>query len=257
MPTPDPSTLDERLRAVERALSDTDREFTDIEQVATLADGVEQLGDRLSAVERQVGELEATTQALRGYVGAVRSVNEDVEHRAETALAAVRSVERRVDRDGPVLGPDGESAPSTADAGSPSDRSDPSTVDTDPWAASAFTPAGDGASGTGQSGDLSESQTSDEDRVRPDGGYGGDPVPESGTATGTETVGGWGSPVDHRGGATATSIQRDGWPPDGMDVDRAQPWPTPPKEPSSPSDDDRDGTDTGIETVLRRVLDAL
>ena len=39
----------------------------------------------------------SATQALRGYVGSIRAVNEDVEQRADAALATVERLESRLD----------------------------------------------------------------------------------------------------------------------------------------------------------------
>ncbi|MFB6177872.1 MAG: hypothetical protein ABEI99_12170 [Halobaculum sp.] len=52
---------------------------------------------RLAELERRVTELEATTAALRGYVGGVRAVEGDVERRANAALAAVNRLEAETD----------------------------------------------------------------------------------------------------------------------------------------------------------------
>ena len=79
-------TLEERLSALERALTDGDHDLSALaadgetaERVATLEEQVETLGER-------VDELDAATQALRGYVGNIRAVNEDVRTRADRAL---------------------------------------------------------------------------------------------------------------------------------------------------------------------------
>lgn len=75
----DSDSLERRLEAVERALSgDEPLERT----------------DRLDDLETRVVELEAAVQALRGYVGSVRAVNEDVERRADRAFRKARAVER-------------------------------------------------------------------------------------------------------------------------------------------------------------------
>ncbi|ESS04828.1 MAG: hypothetical protein A07HR67_00449 [uncultured archaeon A07HR67] len=79
--------LDERLAAVERALTETDRPPADIAERAAAADEREALGDRLAALESRVTELEAAVQAVRGYAGAIRAVNREVEQRADLALA--------------------------------------------------------------------------------------------------------------------------------------------------------------------------
>ena len=84
---PTDDRIHERLRAVERALTDDDRTVTDLPDDATAAAERETLDDRLSDVEARVEELEAATQAVRGYVGAIRAVNREVERRADLALA--------------------------------------------------------------------------------------------------------------------------------------------------------------------------
>ncbi|SNR53400.1 DUF7310 family coiled-coil domain-containing protein [Halorubrum vacuolatum] len=80
--------LEERLRAVERALTGGGRPVADLEPGAAAADERERLDERLCDLESRVEELEAATQAVRGYVGAVRAVNCEVERRADLALAA-------------------------------------------------------------------------------------------------------------------------------------------------------------------------
>jgi chromosome segregation ATPase len=90
--------LDERLAAVERALTDGDHDLTDLEAASETTARLDALEDEIETLDDRVAELEAATQALRGYVGNVRSVNEDVEQRAtlaldkaETALAATET----------------------------------------------------------------------------------------------------------------------------------------------------------------------
>lgn len=73
--------MERRLEAVERALAEE-------EPVSRT--------DRLDDLETRVAELEAAVQALRGYVGSVRAINEDVERRADRALRKAESVERHV-----------------------------------------------------------------------------------------------------------------------------------------------------------------
>lgn len=89
----DPTTLDERLRAVERALTDGDHHLAEIEHAADHHARIESLDERLGAVEDRLTDIEAATQALRGYVGNVRAVNREVERRADAALAAVESID--------------------------------------------------------------------------------------------------------------------------------------------------------------------
>ncbi|MBV0923662.1 hypothetical protein KTS45_05555 [Halomicroarcula limicola] len=93
----DAETLEERVRTVERAVTDGDHEFPEATELADLRARVEALEQRFAELDDRTSELEAATQALRGYVGNVRSVNQDVERRADAALAAVEEMERRLD----------------------------------------------------------------------------------------------------------------------------------------------------------------
>jgi hypothetical protein len=85
-----------RLEAVERAVTDG---HTDLAGVASAADTAERLAaveDRLDDVEARLDDLDATTQAVRGYLGGVDGVTEDVERRADLALAKAEAVEAAV-----------------------------------------------------------------------------------------------------------------------------------------------------------------
>ncbi|WP_186311029.1 DUF7310 family coiled-coil domain-containing protein [Halorubrum depositum] len=79
--------LDERLGAVERALTASDATVADLGDGAAAAAEREALESRVEELESRVEELEAATQAIRGYVGSVRAVNREVERRADLALA--------------------------------------------------------------------------------------------------------------------------------------------------------------------------
>ncbi|MFC7019968.1 MULTISPECIES: DUF7310 family coiled-coil domain-containing protein [Haloarcula] len=100
----DLETLAERVRTVERAVTDGESEFPDATALADLETRIEALEDRVADIDDRTTELEAATQALRGYVGNVRSVNEDVEQRADAALAATDRLERRLDEELPGRG---------------------------------------------------------------------------------------------------------------------------------------------------------
>ena len=97
---PDPETLADRLDAVERALTDGETDLAAVEDAADVADRLDALEERIAAVERQVADLEAATQALRGYVGNVKAVNDEVERRADLALARGETLERLLEADG-------------------------------------------------------------------------------------------------------------------------------------------------------------
>ncbi len=102
---PDRDPLDERLRAVERALTDDDDAELDLavlRDAAALAARVDDVEERLDDLDDRVAELEAATQALRGYVGNVRHVNRAVEERADAALARVERLESELDDRPPV-----------------------------------------------------------------------------------------------------------------------------------------------------------
>ncbi|MES3517787.1 MAG: hypothetical protein PPP58_09005 [Natronomonas sp.] len=76
-------SLRRRLDAIERAVG---------------GDGsIEERTDRIDELEARVAELEAATQAIRGYVGTVKHVNEEIERRADLALRKVATLERHVD----------------------------------------------------------------------------------------------------------------------------------------------------------------
>lgn len=83
--------LADRLDAVERALTGSDRSVEAIADGAAAADERASLADRLTTLESRVDELEAAIQAVRGYAGAIRAVNRDVERRADLALARATS----------------------------------------------------------------------------------------------------------------------------------------------------------------------
>lgn len=77
-------TLEARLSAVERAV-------TDEESTSHRAD----VPDRLDEIETRLRDLEAATQALRGYVGEVRTRDDRAERRADSSLADVSQVRPR------------------------------------------------------------------------------------------------------------------------------------------------------------------
>jgi hypothetical protein len=73
-----------------------DPESARTEEVRPTPGGTDSTDDtarRVAELERRVTELEATTQALRGYVGGVRDLDREVERRANAALAAVDRLE--------------------------------------------------------------------------------------------------------------------------------------------------------------------
>jgi hypothetical protein len=95
-------TVDERLDAIERALTDGEAPdgLPDAAHVDARLDDIEaaaaDLDDRLA-------ELEAAVDALRGFAGGIKAVDEAVERRANAAVARVERLEaelREADRSG-------------------------------------------------------------------------------------------------------------------------------------------------------------
>lgn len=82
------AALNERLAAVERAVTGTDTGPADLSDEAAREERLAGLDDRVDDLESRVADLEGGLQAVRGYVGDLRAVNRDVERRAEAALAA-------------------------------------------------------------------------------------------------------------------------------------------------------------------------
>jgi chromosome segregation ATPase len=95
----DIETLAERLRTVERAVTDGTTEFPEVTELAELENRMDTVEGRLDNIDERTAELEAATQALRGYMGNVRTVNEDIEQRADAALAATDRLEVRLDEE--------------------------------------------------------------------------------------------------------------------------------------------------------------
>jgi hypothetical protein len=91
--------LEDRVDALERAVTD-DGDLSALAEAGEVTARLDTIETQLADIERRVDELDGATQALRGYVGNIRSVNRDVEDRADAALSKVESVEERLkDRD--------------------------------------------------------------------------------------------------------------------------------------------------------------
>jgi len=86
----DPERLARRLAAVERALTGV----SDPDEIARDGARIEEMESRLADLDDRVAELEATARALRGYVGNVSAVNEDVRRRADVALSKAEAAEK-------------------------------------------------------------------------------------------------------------------------------------------------------------------
>jgi uncharacterized coiled-coil protein SlyX len=106
-------TLERRIEALERAVTEGDHDLSALAAEGEQADRLDDLEARLDDLEDRVAELDAATQALRGYVGNVRSVNRDVEKRADAALAKAEALESTVDET-PAPKETGPTAPDTS-----------------------------------------------------------------------------------------------------------------------------------------------
>ncbi|WP_148413020.1 hypothetical protein [Haloferax sp. KTX1] len=82
-----------RLDAVERTITDGDADFSSLEDLAAVERRVADLESAVESLTERLDEMDAATQAMRGYLGGVRAVNEDVERRANAALAKAESLE--------------------------------------------------------------------------------------------------------------------------------------------------------------------
>jgi hypothetical protein len=85
-------TVEERLDAVERALTDGEASggLPDAARMETRLDDLEAT---VAEFDDRLAELEAAVEALRGFAGGVRAVDEAVERRANAAVARVERLE--------------------------------------------------------------------------------------------------------------------------------------------------------------------
>ncbi|WP_410765433.1 hypothetical protein [Haloferax sp. DFSO60] len=91
--SPQPETLSARLDAVERTLTGDDVAISSLEDAAAVESRLSNLETTANELSERMDEVDAATQAVRGYLGGIRAVNEDVERRANAALAKAESLE--------------------------------------------------------------------------------------------------------------------------------------------------------------------
>jgi TolA-binding protein len=130
------TTLEERLRAVERAVTDGEASVAAVADAASVHERLDEFETRLDALEKRTDALDATVQSLHGYVGEIESVNEDVARRADAARAAVERLEEDRQRleppsaDAATADGDAKPQPSRAaerDGGGPTSSHQPDT----------------------------------------------------------------------------------------------------------------------------------
>jgi vacuolar-type H+-ATPase subunit I/STV1 len=112
--------LDDRVDAVERAI--TDGHAADgLPDAARMERRLDDLEATVDELDDRLAELEAAVQALRGFAGGVRAVDEEVERRANAAVARVERLEAELrDAEGRTAdGRDDENAGAHADVDDP------------------------------------------------------------------------------------------------------------------------------------------
>jgi uncharacterized coiled-coil protein SlyX len=121
--------LEARIEALERAVTEGDHDLSELAAEGETRERLATVEAELEDLTERVAELEAATQALRGYVGNVRAVNRDIEQRADIALAKAESLESAVAADhGATDGADTDRTGVSA--------TDDATTDTRIWAGS-------------------------------------------------------------------------------------------------------------------------
>ena len=116
--------LDDRVRALERAVTARDDPPEPLPDVADVSATAADLEDRVGHLESRVQDLAARQQAVEAYVDRVEHVNESIERRADAALAAVDRLESARESDLPA-------EPSTEPAGSREYPESPSKMGSD------------------------------------------------------------------------------------------------------------------------------
>jgi ABC-type transporter Mla subunit MlaD len=125
------TTLDARLSALERAVTDGETDVHSLDDSATVDARLDDLAARTDEIETRLDELDAAVQSLRGYVGAVRAVNREVERRADAALSAVDRLDDADRCVEPEL-PDRETGTPTGVDGASDAPDDRTAADADP-----------------------------------------------------------------------------------------------------------------------------
>jgi hypothetical protein len=85
--------IEARLDAVERAITDGSHTLEGVADAASTAARLEELEGAVEDLDERLAEVESGVAALRGYLGGVQAVNDDVEQRANAALAKAEALE--------------------------------------------------------------------------------------------------------------------------------------------------------------------
>jgi uncharacterized coiled-coil protein SlyX len=170
--------LEARIETLERAVTEGDHDLSELAAEGEARERLATVETELGDLTERVAELEAATQALRGYVGNVRAVNRDIEQRADIALAKAESLESAFAVD--------DSSTDGADTGSTGvSATDDAATDTPIWAGSTngeqHGPADESVADMSTATPSGAENGHDEDRCRACGRPTDDGATESGT----------------------------------------------------------------------------
>jgi hypothetical protein len=117
--------LEERVATLERTITDghADEGLPDTARVDARLDDLE---TSVEDIEDRIAELDAAVQALRGFAGGVRAVDETIERRADAAVARVDRLETELRE--LRIGLDGDGAAAEGDGGRDPERDEPRTA---------------------------------------------------------------------------------------------------------------------------------
>jgi len=88
--------LHERVAALERAVTDGHAD-AGLPDAARVDDRLDDLEATVEDLDDRVAELDAAVQALRGFAGGVRAIDETIERRADAAVAGVERLEAELE----------------------------------------------------------------------------------------------------------------------------------------------------------------
>jgi len=89
--------LEQRVAAIERTVVDGEHTIDELDDLETLLRAVDKLTSDVEAMEQRLLKLESGLEALEGCVGNIQSVNESVEQQAGVAIVSAKRAEHRVD----------------------------------------------------------------------------------------------------------------------------------------------------------------
>ena len=88
--------VEQRLAAVERTVVDGDHDWDKLSDAAAVVGRLEDLESQIEDLEQRIAVLEGRSESFESYIGNVDTVNENVEQRADTAIASVDRLERQL-----------------------------------------------------------------------------------------------------------------------------------------------------------------